>query len=313
MLFLIAALSLGNVTEYNNYLNQFNKTYNSSEYWSHYNNFVRNIDKISRHNSENHTWTMGINNFTDLSFHEFKNIYLKSRMLNHSYPSTTHISHKRHNKSSVDWRKKGLVTPVKDQGQCGSCWAFSAVGSLEGAHAKKTGKLVSLSEQNLVDCAYNFGNEGCSGGWMNEALEYVEYNHGIDTEESYPYTAQDGTCMFNKTNVGATVSNVINITKGNSSELLIALENVGPISVAIDAEEDFQMYKSGVYTSTSCSTEALDHGVLAVGYGATQNGTKYYIVKNSWGISWGDEGYVYWNRDIDNMCGIAEAASYPIV
>lgn len=313
MLFLIAALSLGNVTQYNNYLNHFNKTYNSSEYWSHYNNFVKNIDKINQHNSENHSWSMGINNFTDLSFYEFKNIYLKSRMLNNSYPSEIHSSHNRHNKSSVDWRKKGLVTPIKDQGQCGSCWAFSAVGSLEGAHAKKTGKLVSLSEQNLVDCAYNFGNEGCNGGWMNEALEYVEYNHGIDTEESYPYTAQDGNCMFNKVNVGATVKNVINITKGNSTELLDALEYVGPISVAIDAEEDFQMYKSGVYTSTTCSSVDLDHGVLAVGYGVTQNGTKYYIVKNSWGISWGDEGYVYWNRDIDNMCGIAEAASYPIV
>jgi cathepsin L len=206
------------------------------------------------------------------------------------------------------------VTPVKDQGQCGSCWAFSATGSLEGQHFKKQGKLVSLSEQNLVDCSGKFGNEGCNGGLMDQAFQYIDSNKGVDTEPSYPYQARDGKCRFKATNVGATDAGFHDIKAGDESDLENAIATIGPISVAIDASHDsFQFYKSGVYYEPDCSSEQLDHGVLAVGYGTSSDGKKYYIVKNSWGLSWGNQGYLEMSRERDNNCGIATAASYPVV
>ena len=200
-----------------------------------------------------------------------------------------------------------MVTNVKNQGACGSCWAFSAVGTMEGQHARTTGKLVSLSEQNLVDCSTE--NYGCNGGWPNKAMEYVQQN-GIDTEDSYPYNGTDQLCQFNNKTVGAHVKSVIDIPSGNMSALYDAIGLVGPISVAIDAENDFQFYKSGIYSSTKCSNSSLDHAVLAVGYGEYKD-TPFIIIKNSWGADWGMDGYIYFSTKINNMCGIATDASYP--
>jgi len=209
-----------------------------------------------------------------------------------------------------NWVPKGAVTHIKNQQQCGSCWSFSTTGSTEGCHFITTKKLVALSEQNLMDCSTSEGNQGCDGGLMTQAMDYIISNKGVDTEKSYPYTAEDGTCHFSKANIGATLKSYTNVNTGDENDLQ-AKVYLGPTSVAIDASQSsFQFYNSGVYSDPDCSTSQLDHGVLAVGWG-TDSGSAYWIVKNSWGTDWGQQGYIWMARNDGNMCGIATMATLP--
>ncbi|GFT35565.1 cathepsin L [Nephila pilipes] len=199
------------------------------------------------------------------------------------------------------------------KGSCGSCWAFSTTGSLEGQHKKKTGQLVSLSEQNLIDCCT--ANNGCHGGLMDDAFEFIKSESGIDTEESYPYEGAQDSCTFKSTGVGATCTGHVDIPSGDEDALKQAVANVGPVSVAIDAHhESFHDYKVGVYDEPECRNEFSDltHAVLVVGYG-TEEGKDFWLVKNSWGQSFGVNGYIKMSRNKNNQCGIATVASYPLV
>lgn len=301
---------------------KYNKKYQSEEDEAYRQSvWTSTLEMISEHNAEfeagEHTFNIGENELADLTPDE-----IKERMNGLVAPAdsgeegvvmVTESELAQLNKT-VDWRAKGYVTEVKNQAHCGSCWAFSATGSMEGAHFKSSGKLVSLSEQNLVDCSRKEHNMGCMGGLMDNAFKYVIANHGIDTEASYPYNATTGkTCKFNQTNIGANISSFTDIPRNSEMDLQKASATIGPISVGIDASRPtFHFYKSGVYHDHKCSSVHLDHGVLVVGYG-TEGGKDYWLVKNSWGASWGEKGYIKMARNKKNACGIATQASYPVV
>merc|ERR1712168_379277 len=260
------------------------------------------------------TFTLKMNQFGDMTASEIVETMNGFKAEPSRRPATSFDTKDIDLPKEVDWRPKGAVTPVKDQKQCGSCWAFSATGSSEGQTFLKTGKLVSLSEQNLVDCSDKFGDHGCFGGLMDNAFKYIKANGGIDTEASYPYEAVNGKCRYNATNVGAEDTGMVDIQRGNEKALMKAVAQKGPISVAIDASRPtFHFYHEGVYYDEKCSSERLDHGVLAVGYGHADKGGDYWLVKNSWNTSWGNKGYIWMARDKHNACGIATQASYPLV
>jgi len=312
--------------EFQRFVDKYHKQYsNAAERLHRFQIFKKSLDFIDEHNAKKLSYRVGVNQYADLTSKEFvsmmngyKHQPKQEKVTNHAYekPILTGVSCPSNAANSstytCDWRLAGVVTGVKNQGHCGSCWAFSAIASTEGQHALVTKNLVSLSEQNLVDCSGAQGNQGCNGGLMDNAFKYIISNKGIDTEASYPYLGVDSTCRFNSSNVGATLVSYQDIPTGNETALTLAIQNVGPISVAIDAShQSFQYYTSGVYYDLFCSSTKLDHGVTAVGYG-TLSGKDFYIVKNSWSSDWGMNGYILMSRNRHNNCGIATAASYPI-
>ncbi|ETW04213.1 hypothetical protein H310_04555 [Aphanomyces invadans] len=277
--------------------------------------FYDNAKLVAQHNQQVHaTYTLELNKFADTTWDEFKQLYLgASTPQNCSAAHTARLVAK-DVPEAIDWRRWGAVSPVKDQGKCGSCWTFSSTGCLESHNLLTHGKKVLLSEQNLIDCAQAFDNHGCSGGLPSHAFEYVKYNGGLDTGASYPYHAKDEKCRFSPASVGVKVLDVVNITSRDETELRMAVGTVGPVSIAFQVASDFRFYKEGVYDSTVCQSgeEDVNHAVLAVGYNATEDGRKYWIVKNSWSAKWGLQGYFNIARD-KNMCGLADCASYPLV
>jgi len=302
--------------EFGKFTNEHAKTYNGlEEFHSAFATFKANLHMINTHNAGKSSYTLAVNQFADMTFEQFA----KTRL---GYKPSSAPRHGEEFDASniapaaaIDWRQKGAVGPVKDQGSCGSCWAFSTVVSLEGAHALANGgKYVSLSEQQLVDCSTSFGNMGCNGGLMDQAFTYlINATKGDDSETSYPYKGVDGSCAYQASNVAASIKSFVDVKAEDEAALLAAVSTVGPVSVAIQAASDFMFYSTGVYDSTQCSSspQTLNHGVAAVGYG-TEGSAPFWIVRNSWGSSWGEQGYIRMARG-KNMCGIADVASYPVV
>lgn len=302
---------------------------NADEHNLRFEIFKDNVDTITRHNEEGHPWTMGLTPFADMTPEEFKSRVVgnvcaddfqanaklnlaKAKLREGRRMVTDDKSILPDVESSVDWVAQGKVTPVKNQLSCGSCWAFSTTGSIEGRCAISTGNLVSLSEQELVDC--DTVDQGCNGGAMQNGFNYARSHSGLCEESTYPYEAAKNPsgCMSSSCTHYDAITGYQNVNSGEY--YLQQAVAQGPTSVAIEADQTaFQFYSKGVMTG-SCGT-ALDHGVLAVGYG-TDDGQDYWKVKNSWGAGWGEAGYIRLCRNCDKngssgQCGIAEDASYP--
>lgn len=358
-LFLIASVAAVNAAtlleRFENWAQEFNMEFRDSNH--HEDTFAKwalNDKFIEETNNKNITYTVGHNQFSGMDKQEFRTYLGFSGSLDeHSsrmkkveemkclYDCVEHykevskidtikcVTGCLNQKSldagavpaSVNWVTNGGVTPVKNQGQCGSCWSFSTTGALEGAYFVKQGKLASFSEQQLVDCdnRKNGGKDmGCNGGLMDNAFTWIEKNGGLCTEAAYPYvsgtTKTAGTCQTSCSVVpDSKIVSFTDVPSKSDADMMAALTQQ-PVSVAIEADQQsFQLYKSGVFTGT-CGTN-LDHGVLVVGYG-NMSGTDYYLIKNSWGTTWGDNGYIYIGRGAEfnagaGQCGVLMQASYP--
>ena len=301
-----------------NFIVEHNKLYSSfTDLLNRINIFTENNLYAELHNKHSNTsFTLGVTPFSDMTNDEFKKYISLSAVDIGNDICKSQVKPSGSFPSSIDWREKNVITSIKDQQNCGSCWSFSTTGSVEAAYAIKNGNLISFSEQQLVDCSYSYGNHGCNGGMMQNAFTYI-HDNGLTTEDAYKYkaTSSRGNCQpFTPVTY---LSGCINITPNNEEMLTYAVSQTA-VSIAIEADSKaFQLYKSGVFDdATACGTN-LDHGVLAVGYG-TENGKDYWIVKNSWSVDWGDNGYIKLLRNSNNkngpgMCGIAMDASYPVI
>mmetsp|Transcript_6486 Transcript_6486/g.7499 ORF Transcript_6486/g.7499 Transcript_6486/m.7499 type:complete len:425 (-) Transcript_6486:239-1513(-) len=320
-----------------------------------YNNQVKVVHHNDAYNAGYTSWKMTMQSpFADLTAAEFTALYL----MDQQHCSATDGTSKQMNQKeslgdgkeitsftaskisakdkdvSIDWRTKGIMTPIKNQGNCGSCWTFSTSGCLE-AHTCLALNVdctnwKGLAEQQLIDCSRGFNNFGCSGGLPSQAYEYIKYSGGMDLETSYSYEAKEGSCLAENSIVGATVAEVYNITSGDEDDLVNAISQVGPVSIAYQVSADFRFYQHGVYDSYNATTNStmcknkntdVNHAVVAIGLGTAasrkdsnndDSGIPYYIVRNSWGKNWGMEGH-FWMKRGENLCGVSDCASFPIV
>jgi len=306
------------LNNFTSFITKYDKSYdNIKSLTDAFNNYNINMDIIDHHDIGFYGYELGETQFMDVSSTTFGGYHKGLSSL--ATKTSTCQKFDRGNSSGsipseVDWRTKNVVTPVKDQAACGSCWSFSATGAIEGALAINNGELVSLSEQQLLDCSKDYGNWGCGGGLPDQAFEYV-IDNGICLEDDVPYKAVEQTCKPCSTNDAVKINHCVDVTSLNQNDLKLAVSR-GPVSVAIEADTSiFQLYKGGIISSDECGTY-LDHAVLIVGYG-TENDQMYWLVKNSWGEDWGEDGYLRILRsesdDDAGICGIAMQASYPVV
>ncbi|KAI3767092.1 hypothetical protein L2E82_17177 [Cichorium intybus] len=279
--------------------------------------FKSNLRRAKRHQLLDPTAEHGVTKFSDLTPSEFRRNYLglKNRLKFPADANKAPILPTTNLPEEFDWRDKGAVTPVKDQGSCGSCWSFSTTGALEGSHFLQTGELVSLSEQQLVDCDHECDpaegrdscDAGCNGGLMNNAFEYILKSGGLQKEADYPYTGEDGTCHFDKSKIAASVSN-FSVISTNEDQIQANLVKYGPLAIGINAAW-MQTYIGKVSCPYICAKHKMDHGVLLVGYGSAGYAPlrfkekPYWIIKNSWGPNWGEDGY-YMLCSGHNVCGM---------
>ncbi|XP_007892928.1 digestive cysteine proteinase 1 [Callorhinchus milii] len=299
---------------FQHYKEKFDKDYDPDEHEFRKNIFVHNLRYIHSMNRANLTFKMEINHLADRTVDEVGPMRGRQRRTkpNNGRPFPAEHYESVLLPASMDWRLYGAVTPVKDQAVCGSCWSFGTTGAVEGALFLKTGNLISLSQQMLIDCSWGFGNNACDGGEEWRSYEWMMKHGGISTAESYgPYMGQNGYCHYNQSTLTAKLKSYTNVTSGDIEALKFAIYKNGPAAVGIDAsQKSFRFYSNGVYYEPKCGSkpEDLDHAVLAVGYG-TLDGEPYWLVKNSWSTYWGNDGYVLMSMK-DNNCGVATDATY---
>ena len=297
------------VAQFSEHMNTYGLSYGTKEEFAFRFEQFKKADKLIKEINEKNggSYTVSHNKFSTLTKHEFKKVLGKKPASNEGnveYLPTDNLT------DSVDWRTKGAVNAVQDQGMCGSCWAFSATAAMEGAHFLQTGKLLKLAEQQFVDCAGSTGNEGCNGGLEVWAFKYAE-TAPLELEKDYPYTARDGKCKATSSKEVVKVTDYAQVPKKSVSQLKAAIDKQ-PTCVSVEADTDFQFYDSGILDTPDCGTD-LDHAVTAVGYG-TDNGKEYFLVRNSWGADWGEKGYIRIAADMDGkagVCGILLDSSRP--
>ncbi|XP_016437926.2 senescence-specific cysteine protease SAG39 [Nicotiana tabacum] len=269
------------------------------------------IESVNR--AGNLSYKLGINEFADITSEEFFARYTGLNMPSHLPSSPISSTEFKINDltddmpSNLDWREKGAVTEVKQQGHCGCCWAFSAVGALEGAYQIATGQKVELSEQELLDCTTN--NNGCNGGFMTNAFEFIIQNGGISTESDYPYETQQDTCRSQELTPAVKISSYQVVPESETALLQAVTQQ--PVSIGISASQEFQFYQGGTYQG-SCA-DRINHAVTAIGYGTDEQGQNYWLLKNSWGTSWGENGFMRIIRGTGGHCDITKLSSYPVI
>nr|AAO27846.1 cathepsin M [Rattus norvegicus] len=299
---------------------KYEKTYSLEEEGQKRAVWEQNMKKIKLHNGENglgkHGFTMEMNAFGDMTIEEFRKLMIEIPIPTVKKENSVQKRQAVNVPNFINWRKRGYVTPVRRQGRCNVCWAFSVAGAIEGQMFQKTGQLIPLSVQNLVDCSRPQGNLGCYLGNTYLALQYVKENGGLESEATYPYEEKEGSCRYHPDNSTASITDFEFVPK-NEDALMNAVATLGPIFVAIDARhESFLFYRNGIYHEPNCSSSVVTHAMLLVGYGFVgeeSDGRKYWILKNSMGNKWGNRGYMKIAKDQGNHCGIATYALYPRV